>query len=120
MPRPPLYPVLRFGAVAVLAGAVLLAPRAVQRRHVNAPPPTDAWVDTRWVRGVGEGAKMTGPRGPQQKRPPCLPRTEREVMGACWAPHVEKPPCPDGTFEAQGACFMPVIAPKREPTSVLP
>lgn len=41
-------------------------------------------------------------------------------MGACWVPHFERPPCPDGTFEANAMCFSPVQAPKREPTSVLP
>lgn len=118
MPRPPLFPVLRLGALVVVTGAVLLTPSAIPPPRVTLLPPSEAWVDTRWVLGLSEGAKMDGPRGPQQKKPPCLPRTERELFGVCWALHGELPPCPDGTFEAQGRCFMPVIAPKREPTSV--
>lgn len=121
MPRP-LYPVLRAGAVLVAASAFFASqePARSSRVVLPTPLPDEAWTDTRWVDGLHEGAKMTGPRGPQQKKPPCLPRTERELFGVCWALHGEKPPCPDGTFEAQGSCFMPVVAPARQPTSVVP
>lgn len=118
----PLFPVLRAGAVLVTASAILVsnAPLRQEAADPQRPAPDEAWTDTRWVDGLHEGAKMTGPRGPQQKKPPCLPRTERELFGACWALHGEKPPCPDGTFEANGSCFMPVVAPVRAPTSVTP
>jgi hypothetical protein len=53
-----------------------------------------------------------------QKKPPCTPRKEREIMGACWVPHVEKPPCPEDTFEHKGACYMAIMATKRPPTSI--
>lgn len=118
MPDRSLYPVLRSGA-----SVVFVAMLAVATNSDDDPPadsaalPDEAWTDTRWVDGFHEGAKMTGPRGPQQKRPPCLPRTERELMGVCWAPHIERPPCPDGTFEGTGSgagsCFMPVLAAGR-------
>lgn len=120
MPRQPLFPILRAGAVLVAASAVVVSTDMSEpnRSTVARRPPDEAWTDTRWVDGLHEGAKMTGPRGPQQKKPPCLPRTERELFSVCWALHGELPPCPDGTFEAQGRCFLPVVAAQRPPTSL--
>ena len=57
---------------------------------------------------------------PGQKRPPCEPRAEREVAGACWEPHLEKPPCPPGYYEGDGMCLKPVLAAKRPRTSIEP
>lgn len=83
--------------------------------------------DVFWMADVDEwepgtlslGGKVTGPL-PGQKKPPCEPRLEREVAGACWVPHLERPPCPAGYLEGAGMCLAPVRAAKRQPTSVTP
>jgi hypothetical protein len=66
------------------------------------------------------GGRVMGPISKEQKRPPCLvrERLEMEIKGACWWPHMAKPPCPAGLWEHDGICVAPVLAAKREPTSV--
>jgi hypothetical protein len=53
-----------------------------------------------------------------QKRPPCTRYTEVELVGACWAPHKLKAPCPEDLFEYQGECFMPTFSAKPPPSSL--
>lgn len=65
------------------------------------------------------GEKVTKPL-PGQKTPPCVPRVERELAGACWQPHLERPPCPPGFFEGDGMCLQPVLATRRPGTTINP
>jgi hypothetical protein len=53
-----------------------------------------------------------------QRRPPCK-SWEVVINGGCWyeATARVKPPCTDGYFEWQGACYMPVMGTPRVPTS---
>jgi hypothetical protein len=62
------------------------------------------------------------PRKPYkgQKRPPCTPRLEVEIMGACWIPHELKAPCPEELYEYQGKCYLTSMLPPRMPQSVEP
>ncbi|WP_375766585.1 hypothetical protein NR798_33545 [Archangium gephyra] len=53
-----------------------------------------------------------------QKRPPCTRYTEVELVGACWAPHKLKAPCPEDLFEYQGECFLPSFSAKPPPSSL--
>jgi hypothetical protein len=53
-----------------------------------------------------------------QKRPPCTRYTEVELVGACWAPHKIKAPCPNDLFEHQGECFIPAFSAKPPPSSL--
>ncbi|HYO56301.1 hypothetical protein [Archangium sp.] len=53
-----------------------------------------------------------------QKRPPCTRYTEVELVGACWAPHKLKAPCPEDLFEYQGECYMPTFSAKPPPSSL--
>jgi hypothetical protein len=53
-----------------------------------------------------------------QKRPPCTRYTEVELVGACWAPHKLKAPCPDTLFEYQGECYLPSFSAKPPPSSL--
>jgi hypothetical protein len=53
-----------------------------------------------------------------QKRPPCTRYTEVELVGACWAPHELKAPCPDDLFEYQGKCYLPSFSAKAPPQSL--
>jgi hypothetical protein len=90
----------------------------------KAPKPV---VDVFWAVDINEpglgplrlGEKVTGPL-PGQKTPPCEPRLEREVAGACWIPHLERPPCPPGYLEGAGMCLAPVRMAKRLPTTLGP
>jgi hypothetical protein len=60
------------------------------------------------------------PRKPYkgQKRPPCTPRVEVEIMGACWVPHELKAPCPEELYEYQGKCYTTSMLPQRPPQSI--
>jgi hypothetical protein len=62
------------------------------------------------------------PRKPYkgQKRPPCTPRLEVEIMGACWIPHALKAPCPEELYEYQGQCYLTSMLPPRTPQSLEP
>lgn len=118
MPRHPLLPILRVG-FALSLGALLLYRT---RRPPPEPLAAPVWASDiqEWPPGLlRAGEKATAPL-PGQKRPPCAPRLEREVAGACWIPHAERPPCPDGTYEGQGMCLVPVRAAQRPSTSVRP
>jgi hypothetical protein len=53
-----------------------------------------------------------------QKRPPCTRYAEVELIGACWAPHKLKAPCPDSLFEYQGECYIPSFSAKSPPQSL--
>jgi len=53
-----------------------------------------------------------------QKRPPCTRYTEVELIGACWAPHELKAPCPDSLYEYQGKCYLPTFSAKPPPQSL--
>jgi hypothetical protein len=53
-----------------------------------------------------------------QKRPPCTRYAEVELIGACWAPHELKAPCPDSLFEYQGKCYIPAFSAKPPPQSL--
>jgi hypothetical protein len=53
-----------------------------------------------------------------QKRPPCTRYVEVELVGACWAPHKLKAPCPETIFEYQGECYLPSFSAKPPPSSL--
>ena len=53
-----------------------------------------------------------------QKRPPCTRYTEVELVGACWAPHEIKAPCPEDLFEHQGECYAPSFSARPPPSSL--
>jgi hypothetical protein len=43
-----------------------------------------------------------------------------EIRGACWYQGKQDAPCPKGTAEYEGKCYMPVRAKKPEPRSLKP
>jgi hypothetical protein len=53
-----------------------------------------------------------------QKRPPCTRYVEVELVGACWAPHELKAPCPETLFEHEGKCYLPSFSAKPPPSSL--
>jgi hypothetical protein len=55
---------------------------------------------------------------PGQKRPPCKPRVEVEIMGACWVPHKLKAPCPEDLYEYKGECYTTSMLPPKQPQSL--
>jgi hypothetical protein len=60
------------------------------------------------------------PRKPYkgQRRPPCNPRIEVEIMGACWVPHKLKAPCPEELYEYKGECYTTSMLPQPLPQSL--
>jgi hypothetical protein len=127
MPRPPLppaFPVLRagasLGALALLAGAVAFPSRLGISQRATAPKPVPAAFvsDIVWMPPgllTADAKKLPG-----QKTPPCYPRLQVEYDGACWVPHASKPPCPDGAFEGDGKCLVPVAPAPKPNTSMVP
>jgi hypothetical protein len=131
------------GAVAVCALALVLGrhapvsppPSASEPRVSVAPAPMrhEVTVDTE-APPTGNGLLLEAadggapalahpfPRKPYkgQRRPPCNPRVEVEIMGACWIPHELKAPCPEELYEYQGKCYTTSMQPPPTPQSVGP
>jgi hypothetical protein len=55
---------------------------------------------------------------PGQRRPPCKPRLEVEIMGACWVPHELKAPCLEELYEYQGKCYTASMKAQPQPQSL--
>jgi predicted Ser/Thr protein kinase len=58
---------------------------------------------------------------PGQQRPPCRRKGEVPINGGCWVllANIE-PPCGEGEYEWQGACYRPSEVRSRPPTSKQP
>lgn len=50
-----------------------------------------------------------------QKRAPCTRHIQVEIIGACWIPHKLRAPCPDGLYEYEGKCYVPVLSARPPP-----
>ncbi len=130
-----------------LAGAAALGALAFVLLHpASAPPPlsTEPWVSTPpvpirpevptdtepfptsgsiWNTEQDGGHPVLARPLPQkpykgQRRPPCKPRIEVELIGACWVPHKLKAPCPEDLYEYQGECFTASMASPPLPRSL--
>jgi hypothetical protein len=53
-----------------------------------------------------------------QRRPPCEPKIETAINGACWiqAGNAESP-CGKAAFDWEGRCYVPSFNTLRQPTS---
>lgn len=119
---------LRVGLLVVpLAGALVLvlAGVFVVSRPRHDTPRLPAPVSSRWasLRHYPPGAIRARPTSAKepfkgQKRPPCTRYAEVELVGACWAPHKLKAPCPETLFEHQGECYLPSFSAKPPPSSL--
>lgn len=117
MLRYPMLLLLRvFAPVSLLA--VVLYPKC-GARQAYVPPESAVWATDiapdapPWLQ---MGLRAAGPL-PGQKRPPCTPVRERELVGACWIGTEHTPPCPEGVYEVGGRCVVPVQASAKVPTS---
>jgi hypothetical protein len=54
---------------------------------------------------------------PGQRQPPCSPRIETVLRGACWLCLDMKPPCGNNAYESEGRCCIPSFNAPRQPTS---
>jgi serine/threonine protein kinase len=65
------------------------------------------------------GRPMPSKPYPGQRRPPCAPRVEREIIGACWLGPIkgQEPPCGDRMVDYEGECFLASFDQDRQPTS---
>ncbi len=57
---------------------------------------------------------------PEQLKPPCGSEAYVELRGGCWYQGKQDAPCPEGTAEHEGKCYVPVRAKKPEPRSLEP
>ena len=82
-------------------------------------PPTSSWLADTLPEGQPALARPL-PREPfkGQKRPPCTRYVEVELVGACWAPHELKAPCPEVLYEYEGKCYLPSFSAKPPPPSL--
>jgi hypothetical protein len=71
---------------------------------------------------VSLGRAMPSKPFPGQRRPPCEPRVEREIIGACWIGPLgnEKPPCGNKMFDYEDRCYLVSFDESRQPTSDQP
>jgi hypothetical protein len=117
MPRQHLLLALRLGTAVAVGAFLLWSPR---QRQPFVPPRHEVWatdVDPSAPGWLRIGLTAVGPL-PGQKRPPCTPIRERELVGACWVGTEHKPPCPEAVYAVQGRCVLPVQAAKRPPTTL--
>ncbi|HYI01541.1 serine/threonine-protein kinase [Hyalangium sp.] len=70
----------------------------------------------------GHVLSLPMPKEPQsgQKKPPCSPRFEREVLGVCWVVMDGRPPCGNEGYEYDGKCVRASYDAPRTPTSGQP
>jgi serine/threonine protein kinase len=68
------------------------------------------------------GRPMPSKPFPGQRRPPCVPRLEREIVGGCWLGPIkdQAPPCGNQMFDYQGECFAASYDQSPLPTSGTP
>jgi len=67
------------------------------------------------------GRPMPSKPYPNQRRPPCEPRVEREINGACWVVvGTERPPCGDRMFDWEDRCYLASYNEGQQPTSEQP
>jgi hypothetical protein len=86
---------------------------------IEAPPTGNGWLPEAADGGVPAVAHPFPPKPYKgQRRPPCKPRVEVEIMGACWIPHELKAPCPEDLYEYQGKCYTTSMQTPRTPQSV--
>jgi hypothetical protein len=132
-PRP--HPAGRLGSpggalalAALLALAVALWPRTTvhpQEGHSQevqsmAEKPIFTGLSDRPVTGL-EGFPMPDKPFAEQKKAPCDALVgEVELRGGCWLELTRRPPCPKGSAEYQGKCYVAVGAAPRAPTSIGP
>jgi hypothetical protein len=101
------------------------APHASLRQEVptdtEAFPTSGSIWDTEQDGGIPVLARPL-PQKPYkgQRRPPCKPRIEVELIGACWVPHKLRAPCPEDLYEYQGECFTASMASPPQPRSLEP
>ncbi|MFY0564117.1 hypothetical protein ACN28E_09725 [Archangium lansingense] len=116
-------PRMGLAMAALLALPVVLWPRATVHHH-EVHPTTERLEFIRSsdeaLTGI-EGIPMPDKPTAGQKKPPCdAMRGEVELRGACWLELAKHPPCPRGTADYQGKCYVGVGAAPRAPTSISP
>ncbi|OJH42536.1 hypothetical protein [Cystobacter ferrugineus] len=105
--------------------AVVLCPHGlgspVRGADTTEPMPAEPtfWADQADVDSA-IGYPMPKEPFPGQMKPPCGEGAYVEIRGACWYQGKQDAPCPKGTAEYEGKCYMPVRAKKPEPRSLEP
>ncbi|HYI02176.1 serine/threonine protein kinase [Hyalangium sp.] len=68
------------------------------------------------------GRPMPSKPFPNQRRPPCEPRVEKEIVGGCWIGPLEgeRPPCGERMFDWENRCYLVSYDQAPLPTSGQP
>jgi serine/threonine protein kinase len=85
----------------------------------NAMSPASATPASKLPGGRGPAVSRPLPEKPLpgQRQPPCSPRMEIVLRGACWMELAERPPCGNDAYEWAGKCYVPAMPQGRQPTS---
>lgn len=116
MRRQPLFPLLRAGAItAFLAALLLYRPK----RAPETPPETSG--PAVWTTDLGPEASQVvnlppPPRPFPKQVTECKPRVHTRINGGCWRKLADGPPCEEA-YLWEGACYLPVMAAQRPPTT---
>jgi serine/threonine protein kinase len=136
----------RLRTAAIVGGFVLLVvavvwrpstPQAGLPMMAQLEEPDAEWAPDAGTRGLGDDSLIARvdspdvPAGPEpisrdiprqplpgQQRSPCQRKGEVTINGGCWVLQADvEPPCGEGEYEWQGACYRPVGIQSRPPTS---
>lgn len=116
MSRPPLFPLLRVGAIAAFVACLLLVR---PKRETQAHEPTEPAA---WVTDLGPTAarvvNLPPPTTPFPKQMrECRPRVHTVINGGCWRKLADGPPCEEA-YLWEGACYLPVMKAEVPATSI--
>lgn len=99
-------------ALAVVAGVLASAVGEHRRVDVVVSAPTAEPTGFTYTAGQLPMAPMPAEPFARQKRPPCNPRLEDELVGGCWTRLKVKgtATCPAEAYERAGECYLPALA----------
>ncbi len=115
---------MRWGlaGVALAAGlALLLWPRTSDQSLTRSRPgESPSFTDGKDLSSGAIAYPMPEKPFKEQRKPPCMPELEVEIRGGCWVQAAQTAPCPRGSAEYQGKCYVAVKKPDPVPSSVEP
>lgn len=112
------------GAGVLVLVALVLGPRlrgALETGGGSTEPLSAERMTWMSKQNIPSGIGYPMPKGPfpEQTRPPCE-GAEVEIRGGCWFQGKQDAPCPKGTAEHEGKCYVPVHEKTPAPRSLEP
>jgi hypothetical protein len=109
------------GAGVALAAGLAFLPWSRAPEHSLArsqPGESPSFTDGRDLSTKAIAYPMPEKPFKEQRKPPCMPELEVEIRGGCWIQAAQTAPCPRGSAEYQGKCYVAVKKPDPVPSSV--